>query len=342
MKVYSYIITVIILISLFQFPLYAQEKGLVEGKIINGTTGEPGKADKISLFILSMGMREVKSIENATGNFRIDDFDVVQNIPYLLQTVYKGVTYNSYLRFISDTSTKVNVTVFEKTESDNQISVFFPHMVIRLIGDELVMDKLFEIKNTKKPEKVFYRKESTFGFYLPDGMKEMIRIATSTGTVSTNQTYSKTDEKGVYSISYPLKPGKTQVEISYSIDYSEREYNYFEKMIYDIDKLSVVVSPKNVNIKSDKLKISDNNAEANFKVYNVENLKKGDILNFEISGVVHIAEKESKDSSAGAPRKIVSIHVFPNRFKFFIVAFLSIIIISGILIGDFIFKKNKG
>ena len=337
--IYSYILTIIILFSLFQFQVFAQEKGLIEGEIINGTTGEVGEADKITLFILSMGMREVKSIENVKGKFIIDNFDVVQNIPYLLQTVYKGVVYNSNLRFITNENAKVNVTVFEKTELENQISVFFPHMVIRLIGDELIIDKLFEIRNTKVPEKAFYRKDGTFRFYLPDDIKEMIRITTSTGLFSTNQTYNKTNEESVYSISYPMKPGSTQVEISYIIDYSKREYTYSEEMIYDIDELSVIVTPGNLNIESDKLKISNDNVGVNFKVYNVENLKKGSVLSFGISGGdEQIAEGGSKDSR----HKIISIHPFTNRFKFFAVAFLSLVIILGILIGEFIFKKNLG
>lgn len=337
--VYSYILTTIILFSSFQSPVFAQQKGLIEGEIINGTTGEVGEADKITLFILSMGMREIKSIESVKWKFRIDNFDVIQNTPYLLQTVYKGVVYNSNLRFITNANVKVNVTVFEKTELENQISVFFPHMVIRLIGDELVIDKLFEIRNTKVPGKVFHRIEGTFRFCLPDDIKEMIRITTSTGPVSTNQTYNKTDEEGVYSISYPMKPGRTQVEISYSIDYSKREYTYSEKMIYDIDELSVIVTPGNINIESDKLKISNDNAGANFKAYNVENLKKDSVLNFRISGGdEQITEGGSKDSQ----HKIISIHPFPNSFKFFAVTFLSLVIILGILIGELILKKNRG
>ena len=338
---YSYILKIIILFSLFQSPVFAQQKGIIEGEIINGTTGEVGKADKITMFILSMGMREVKSIENVNGKFRIDDFDVIQNVPYLLQTIYNGVVYNSNLKFITNANAKVNITVFEKTESEDKISVFFPHMVIRLIGDELVIDKLFEIRNTKKPGKVFHRNESTFRFYLPDDIKEFIRITASTGPVSTNQTYNKTNEEGVFSISYPVKPGSTQIEISYIIDYSKRKYTYSEKMIYNIDELSVIVSPDNLNIESDKLKISSDNVGTNFKVYNVENLKKGSMLNFKISGGdEQIAEGNSRDSGASTQYKIISIHPFPNRFKFFAVAFLSLVIISGILIGEFIFKKN--
>ncbi len=335
MKKMSFFYGIMILLFCFQNPVIAQEKGVLEGEIINGTTGGTGKADKITLFVLSMGMKNIKTIENIEGKFRIDDIDTDLNMSYLLQVVYKDVTYSSSFKFNEKGEASINITVFDKTDSREKISVLFQHMIIKLVNDELIIDKLFEIINNKKPEKVFYSDDFTFRFFIPPDVKKIIRAAVSTGTLSTNQKYSRTDEKDIYGISYPIKPGNTRIGVSYAVDYSEKKYKYSERVINDIDNLSVIVSPANIGIESEMLKFSGENTADHYKIYNVENIKEGTELQFDISGGIG---EESKESTK---HRVTSVHVFSNKVTFFIIAFLSILIIIGISLRKFLYNKNK-
>jgi hypothetical protein len=324
-----------------QFKSYNQSKGIIEGKIFNGSSNKLGKVDKISLYKLSMGMIEIKSIKNVSEKYRLENLEVTNNIPYLLQAVYSGVSYNYSLIFNENNIAKVDITVFEKSETNDKISVLLPHMIVKGIDNELVINKLFEIENKKEPKKVFYQNEETFKFFLPENLKKVNSVNISTGAISTNQNYKKTDENNVYSISYPIKPGKTQVEVSYSVDYSKNEYTFSEKILYDIDKLSILISPKDINVDSDKLSLKSENVEMNFKVYGVENLKRGDKLNFKIFGKsTQTAVLNSKNSETISGDKIISMHPVTNKFTFFIIVFLSIVLFFGVFLGRFISKRE--
>ncbi len=341
MKKILYTALITILLSYFQFPVYSQDKGVITGKITNVSTGDIGKAEKITLFILSMGMKEIKTIENVEGNFRFDNIDVDSLFPYLLQTYYKNVVYNLTFRFNENKTVEADIKIYDKTDLEEQISVLLPHMLIKLVNNDLIISKLFEINNDKKPEKVFYKEDGTFRFFIPEDVKEVIRVTTSMGTLSTNQKYKKENDKGIYSILYPMKPGKTRIEISYSVDYSKKAYIFSEDIVYNVDKLAVLVSPGNIEIKGDKLETSNEGAGEHYKIYNTENLKKGTKLTFEISG----GKSEISNMTAGGSDKIQnpeikSIHVFSNKITIIAVTFLIILIIIGIFIKNFMRKKN--
>ena len=59
------LITLSTLLLLVALPVTAQSTGTVRGTLINGTTGEPGRAETVTLYDLSAGMEAVALVERA-------------------------------------------------------------------------------------------------------------------------------------------------------------------------------------------------------------------------------------------------------------------------------------
>ena len=78
------------------------------------------------------------------------------------------------------------------------------------------------------------------------------------------------------------------------------------------------------------------------EVKKIENLKEGTELRFNISGGNIISPDISTGGSEEVSRpRITSGHVFSNKITIFIIIFLSILIIVGISLKGFLYRKNK-
>ena len=79
---------------------FAQPRGgVLRVRLTNGTTGEPGSAEKVTLFRLRNEMKSAKELEGVSGVFDIEDIEVEGDTPMLLKVDYSGVSYNEPIRF---------------------------------------------------------------------------------------------------------------------------------------------------------------------------------------------------------------------------------------------------
>ena len=209
-------IFVLFLISVCSLAASAQS---IRGMVQNGTTRKPSAGDEVILkkIAAGVGMEDVgKTKTNAKGEFSFNAPASQQ--PYVLWVKHQEVTYP---KVAMAGSGPVAVQVFDASPAVKDITLQ-EHMIVLQTspgGDSLKVDSLFTLDNESSPP-VTRNGQHTFELYLPDNVKVEESTAQTTGSMALKTPVVPTGEKNKYFFGYPLRPGKTQFRLSYSVPYS--------------------------------------------------------------------------------------------------------------------------
>ena len=200
----------------------------VDGTVVNGTTGQ-AQAGVIMTLIkpTQQGMQNLGTVKSdADGKFKF--LNDAPGSPQLLQTIYKGVIYNQMIP-PGTPSTGVSVRIFESTKSPDAAAIEQHMIVIEPSDTQMNISEAFILNN--KGQTTFAN--STLGgvrFYLPPAVKpDAVSVSVKApGGMPVTREAEKTDEPNVYKMDYPIKPGETEVDITYAMPLSD---TFSEKIV---------------------------------------------------------------------------------------------------------------
>jgi hypothetical protein len=135
-------------------PVFGEENGTISGKVVNGSPGaEIDEVPAVTLEAYSPGNPQPVVIQGVTdeeGNYRFTSLDTDSNISYYIAAEYKGAIYYSEELNYSGESPDIesDITVYEQTESDTDISIALSHTIITTESEGIVVTEFFIIENT--------------------------------------------------------------------------------------------------------------------------------------------------------------------------------------------------
>ncbi|MGE5321333.1 MAG: hypothetical protein ACM3SW_00630 [Actinomycetota bacterium] len=212
MKRFAFVLIVISVCSL------AASASTIRGVVRNGTTNKPSAGDVVILKKIAAGMVEVaRTKTNGKGAFSFN-VPAGQQQPYLLWVQHQEVTYT---KVAMPDSPSLQVQVFDASATVSDVSMSEHMMVLQTNagGDALDVDTLFTLVNRSSPPRT-KNGQHTFEIYLPDNVKVEEATAQTQGNMALKTSVVPTDEKNKYFFGYPLRPGKTQFHLKYSVPYS--------------------------------------------------------------------------------------------------------------------------
>lgn len=210
------------------------------GTVTNGTTGKPAAGDQVTLITLAQGMQEAGSTKtDSQGKFSL----VLDNTdgPHLVRATHQGV---SYFRMAPPGTTSVDVQVFDAAKKVDGISYTVDLIKLQTEGDQLQITRLFAVDNRSAPARTLMN-DAPFEFYLPEGAQIDSSTAKAPGSSSREvKTPVKSQGSNRYAFSFPLRPGESQLTVSYHLRYPG-SVSIDPKSLYPLGHL-VVVMPKSM------------------------------------------------------------------------------------------------
>jgi hypothetical protein len=220
----------------------------VTGTVINRTTGLPQAGATVALNKLATqtGIELVDQAKtDALGKFTINQPTAG---PHVLRTAYDGVTYNHMLPPGSPT-TNLAIDVYNASKTPGEAKVG-KHMILFEPGDGQVgVSETFLFTNSGKlawnnPD------QGTLHFFVPAGAKPQVQ-ATAPGGMPIGAPVVKTSKPDVYAVDFPIKPGETRFDISYTAPYKLGE-PYSGKVVSK-DENTYLIAPNGVTLAGEKL-----------------------------------------------------------------------------------------
>jgi len=222
---------------------------------------------------------------DAQGQFKIDK--QIPPGPGLLQATYQGTTYNQIITPGMST-TGVQLKVYEATKKAG-IARTVEHLILLEPGaDRLRISETFVVGNDSN---LTYNDpaKGSIQFFLPpatDGNAQV--IITAPGGMPIPRPALKTPVAGIYKVDYPVKPGETRMDVSYTVPAT----NKFSGKIVGSDAATHLVTPGTVTVTGDGIELAGREPQTQANIYNLTGLD----YNLLIEGIGSLRP----DDSAGA------------------------------------------
>jgi hypothetical protein len=249
------------LVALFaiSLPLLA-----VDGVVVNATTGQPQSGVAINLVQPSQnGMVQLgNTTTDSQGQFKIDK--QIPPGPGLLQATYQGTTYNQIITPGMST-TGIQLKVYDSTKKAGTARTVEHLILLEPGADRLRISETFVLGNDSN---LTYNDpaKGSIQFFLPpatDGNAQV--IITAPGGMPIPRPALKTPTTGIYKVDYPVKPGETRMDVSYTVPST----NKFSGKVVASDAATHLVTPGTVNVTGDGIELAGREPQTQANIYNL-------------------------------------------------------------------------
>ena len=221
----------------------------VTGTVINRTTGQPQAGATVGLNKLGQNGIELidQAKSDAQGKFSIDQ--AIQG-PHLLRTAYDGVTYNHMLPPGSPTS-GLTIDVYNSSKTQGSAKVTKHMLLFEPTGSEGVVNETYIFENAAKT--TWYNDQGTLRFFLPAAANGKVQVnATAPGGAPIGAAFNKTSAADIYAVNFPVKPGETRFDLTYTFPYTAGDS--YEGRIVTKDENTYMIAPNGITMTGNDLR----------------------------------------------------------------------------------------
>ncbi len=150
--------------------VYAQNQGIVDGRIINATNpaNVPARVP-VEVIGLTGGMSVLKSAStDAAGRFHFDGLP--ESGPLLIRASYGAVSYYGQTGMDGSRKTQVEIKVYEPTKSWQGITLGQPQIAAKLTAEGLRFNESYTFTNDTKPPRSLMSDDGNFRFSKAPGI----------------------------------------------------------------------------------------------------------------------------------------------------------------------------
>jgi len=251
--------------------------------IINGTTSEPGKADRVALLDLTAGMSEIASATDVTKSMTFSDVASTGQNQYLVRATLGGVNYSAmFVPTPGVNAWETSLTVYESSETVHGLKASVPFFVIYGFEDKLKIQKRIVLENISVPPVTLNSTPGIAKVHIPNNVTELDNLTFKSGSMPIRTSPIDTDSGQV--IPNPIKPGVSEIDVEYNVPYDPVGTDYSELVSYDIEHFHVYVMPIGLQVTAPGLSREGTDQQNGLAIYAIEGVKAGTNLVFNVSG----------------------------------------------------------
>ena len=295
---------------LFLCPAFAA----VDGTVVNKTTGQPQSGATVTLYKLGQsGMESLESVKSgAQGQFHIDQ---TPQGPNLIQTAFDGVTYNHIMPPGSPTS-GLSLDVYNSSKQPGAARISRHFLIFEPNGAQMTVNEGFILNNNgtttyNDPD------GGTLKFYLPTAAKGIVKVkCTAPQGMPIDRAADKTNQKDIYKLDFPIKPGETSIQVSYVVPYSSGAV--FEgQTVGKTEDPTLLVVPNGVTLTGEGVQSRGQEPRSKASVYSVQAAN----YKVEIAGSMPVAAPADTDSGDSGPSlEEIQPKIFRKNMQWIILA----------------------
>ncbi|MFZ0793676.1 MAG: hypothetical protein WAM65_07900, partial [Candidatus Korobacteraceae bacterium] len=269
----------------------------ITGTVTNGTTGKPSAGDEVTLLSLSQGMQEIANTKSdAQGRFSFPAPGDSQ-APHMVRVNHQGVGYFPQGGPLMPGSTTAELTVYDSAKKVDGLSQTVEVDRFQSDGKQLDGISLYAVTNKSQPPRTVANDKGSFETVLPAGAEIESAQAKGPGGQPIATETTPGAQKNHYLLSYPLRPGETQFQISYHMPYSG-ETSISPKPLQDVQHF-VVMLPKSMTFTAANPQQFQAMSDPQSTVMVATNVKPGADLDFRVAGT-GIFQADNQQGAPGA------------------------------------------
>ncbi len=293
------ILLLLLALMLLSAPALAAEgDGVIEGTLVNATSGEKVANQELTLktYLNNAELLADTTATDAEGSFVFSGLATTSDYLYGITLTYQEAEYNTAAIVFNagETTKSVEVTVYDSTSSDEAIEVEQSHTIIYVDKDGLLIKEYYLFTNYSdltyigiKPNADSETRQ-TLKFYLPDGASEF-QIG---GDLMSCCILSSEDG---FVDSMPVFPGAREINYSYKVGYESGEYMMSRRVDYNVINYNLLVQGGGVLVASDQLTQEESLDMAGniYSFFSGGSLGAGEVVEAAISGLPEVSNQNA-------------------------------------------------
>lgn len=199
-----------------QTPPAPGEMIVIRGRLVNGTTGAPVRAERLTLLRLSEGMQPLQTLNSAGPDFAFAPIPAPDG-PHLIRAEFQGESYNQMIppapRFYRAPQT---ITVYDAGAKRADVQITAALQVTK-VQNGLRVESMYIIANQSQPRRSFSTDD--LFVYVPTGATEVrggLRHESSQMAIPLQLTPS--GKPGYFRLGRGFRPGSSELTISYLVE----------------------------------------------------------------------------------------------------------------------------
>src|SRR5271170_2951574 len=263
----------------------------ISGNVTNKTTNKPAAGDDVVLIALAQGMQEAaRTKTDAHGHFTID---VPDNGMHLVRVDHEKA---AHFEPVPPGTSKVDVAVYDVEPKVEGVSTEADVMRIEAGPQGLHVIQNYFVKNDSKPPRTQFSKQA-YEIYLPPDAKIEGSAAMGPGGMPVASSPMPLGDKGHYAFVFPVRPGETRFQLSYTLPYSG-SYKFTPRIALPTENMAVML-PKSMQFDGGApFQMSDVDATA--QTFLAKNVQPSQPLEFSVSGT-GVMPRDSEQTGASTP-----------------------------------------
>jgi hypothetical protein len=215
----------------------------ISGTVTDGTNHKPAAGDDVVLIALTQRMQEVtRTRTDAKGHYTLESPD---NDMHLVRVDHQKA---AYFQPAPPNTTRVDVQVFDVAESVPGVTTEANVFRAEAGPAGLKVTQSYFIKNDSAPPRTQFSPRS-YEIYLPAGATIQGAAAMGPGGMPVSSSPVPVGDPNHYAFVFPLRPGETQFQLSYTLPYSG-SLKLTPRLATPVDNL-VVILPKSMTFQPD-------------------------------------------------------------------------------------------
>jgi hypothetical protein len=263
----------------------------LQGTIRNGTTGQPVTGVVVEALNPHKGMLVEQVYEVVDGSFAFGGLsDSIQ--VYLVRVDYQKVAYSELFIARGEAPEPIAFTVYDTSAAWGGITVSLPNFYLKRERNQLRIEKLFEITNRTDPPRTITG--AGIPIFIPDDHTAINSAFTMEHNIPIHLEPQATDDPDIYHIHYPIKPGVTQLALSFTVPYENGRYDYEEPLPMALQLVRFLTDDPQLEILSRTLALEKSEEAHGYISYSVPALAKSALLAVSFSGGIAAPAEEEK------------------------------------------------
>ena len=264
----------------------------VTGKVTDKTSNKPAAGDDVVLIGFAQGMQEAgRTKTDAGGNYSIE---VPDSGMHLIRVDHQKA---AYFEPVQPGKTVVNVDVYDVLPKVPGVSTEADVMRIEAGPQGMRVIENFFVKNDSSPPRTQFGKEA-YPIYLPPDAKIEASAAMGPAGMPVSSSPMPTGEKGHYAFVFPVRPGETRFQISYTLPYNG-SYKFTPQLALPTQNLAIML-PKSMKFDGGA-PFQATDIDASAQTFLAKDLKPSQPLSFSVSGegvMPRDSQQQAGDNSA--------------------------------------------
>ncbi|MEO6818053.1 MAG: carboxypeptidase regulatory-like domain-containing protein [Edaphobacter sp.] len=266
----------------------------ITGTVINKTTNKPAVGDDVVLIQLAQGMQEAaRTKTDAHGRFTLDVPDPGM---HLVRVTHDKA---AYFRPAPPGTQSVEVEVYNAAAKVAGVVGEADVMRVQTdaSGKKLNVVENFFIKNGSNPPKTQFSARS-FEFYLPAGAVVEGTAALAPGSMPVKAAPMPLGDPNHYAFVFPLRPGETRFQITYSLPY-DGSFKFAPRLMLPTDTVAIMMPKSMTFTAGPSTAYSPVTEETTAQTFVARNVSPSQPMDFTLSGSGQLPRDTGTAATAG-------------------------------------------